>query len=173
MLKKVLYSIQGHPVYEAWSSTQMEAHATASCIQQTVYIYTQKSGNGEYYWEKFDPLPPHTPKLIPIEYRILLHPFMIHLELCHISNYHYDVVTMFLPTSQANHTLTHRPHSETYNSAVHHGQDFVQIFSVLFMYCICCIIVQSSLAFVCHHYVIGGEHSRSQYRVKSWICKYG
>ena len=40
----------------------MEAHVAASCIQRTVYIYTQKSGNGEYYWERFDPLPPHTLK---------------------------------------------------------------------------------------------------------------
>ena len=81
--------------HEAVFATQMEAHATASCIQRTVYVYTRKSGNGEYYWEKFDPLPPHTLKALPVEYRILLHPFMIHLELCHINNCHYDVVTMF------------------------------------------------------------------------------
>ena len=81
--------------HEAVFATQMEAHAAASCTQRTVYIYTQKNGNGEYYWEKFDPLPPHTLKLLPVEYRILLHPFMIHLELCHINSCHYDVVTMF------------------------------------------------------------------------------
>ena len=81
--------------HQAIFATQMEAHATASCIQRTVYIFTQKRGSGEYYWEKFDPLPPHTLKLLPVEYRILLHPFMVHLELCHVNNCHYDVVTMF------------------------------------------------------------------------------
>ena len=82
--------------HEAVFATQMEAHATASCIQRTVYIFTQKSGNGEYYWEKFDPLPSHTLKLLPVEYRILLHPFMVHLDLCHVNNCHYDVVTISL-----------------------------------------------------------------------------
>ena len=38
---------------EAVFATQMEAHATASCIQRTVCIFTQKSGNDEYYWESF------------------------------------------------------------------------------------------------------------------------
>ena len=81
--------------HEAVFATQMEAHVAASCIQRTVYIYTQKSGNGEYYWERFDPLPPHTLRPLPVEYEILLHPFMLHLELCHINSCHYDVVTMF------------------------------------------------------------------------------
>ena len=36
--------------HQAIFATQMEAHATASCIQRTVYIFTQSSGSGEYYW---------------------------------------------------------------------------------------------------------------------------
>ena len=45
--------------HETEFATQMEAHAAASFIQRMVYIYAQKSGNGEYYWERFDPFPPH------------------------------------------------------------------------------------------------------------------
>lgn len=80
--------------HETVFATQMEAHVAASCIQRTLYIYTQKSGNGEYYWERFDPLPLHTLKPLPVECRIDLHPFIVHLELCHINWCHYDVITM-------------------------------------------------------------------------------
>ena len=55
----------------------------------------------------------HTLKLLPVEYRILLHPFMTHLELCHINSCHYDVVIIL---SLALTHLPGRPHSHAQTS---------------------------------------------------------
>ncbi len=87
-------SIETHIQYmkrERIFATQMEAHVAASCLQRTVYIYTQKSGNGEYYWERFDPIPlkPNSDKCC-----IAMHPFRCHIELCHVNRCHYDVITL-------------------------------------------------------------------------------
>ncbi len=62
-------------------------------MKNSVYIYSQRSGNGERYWQKINPLPPHTLTSLPTEYKIELHPFMTHLQLCHINWCHYDVIT--------------------------------------------------------------------------------
>ncbi len=82
-----------HMRHERVWATQLEAYVAASCLRRTVYIYSQRSGNGERYWQKIDPLPPHTLMSLPTEYKIELHPFITHLELCHINWCHYDVIT--------------------------------------------------------------------------------
>ena len=100
--------------HETVFATQMEAHVAASCFQRTLYIYTQRSGNGEYYWERFDPLPPLTLQSLPNEYRIDLHPFMVHMELCHINRCHYDVITALSgePCPYPPHRLTTVPYAD-------------------------------------------------------------
>jgi len=74
-------------------ATQMEAHVAASCLQRPVFIFTQKSGSGEYYWELFDPLPLKSLSSLPADSALEMHPFR-HVELCHINRCHYDVVEL-------------------------------------------------------------------------------
>ena len=75
-------------------ATQMEAHVAASCLQRQVYIYTQKHGSGEFYWERFDPIPLQALKPHSVKSCIGMHPFRCHIELCHVNHCHYDVVTL-------------------------------------------------------------------------------
>ena len=80
--------------WERVHATQMEAHVAASCLQRTLYIFTEKSGSGEYYWEQFDPIPLQVLKSHSIELCIPMHPSKTHIELCHVNRCHYDVVTL-------------------------------------------------------------------------------
>lgn len=91
-------------------ATQMEAHVAASCLQRTVYIYTQKNGSGEHYWERFEPIPPSSLKR-PADCTFAMHPFR-HVELCHIHQCHYDVVVQ--NNGQHPHYPPPRPTTVTY-----------------------------------------------------------
>ena len=75
-------------------ATQMEVYAAASCFQRTIYVHTKKNGNGNLYWERIDPVKHHLLNQVPNDYRIQLHPFLVHFELSH-NVCHYDVITLF------------------------------------------------------------------------------
>lgn len=73
--------------------THVELLAAASLLQMPIYVCTQKSGNGEYYWELFKPI--ESSPLQLSESLTLTKPVGIdHFEICHTMRCHYDIITM-------------------------------------------------------------------------------
>ena len=73
--------------------THVELVAAASLLQMPIYVCTQKCGNGEYYWEVFNPI--ENSRLRFSESLTLNKPVGIdHFEICHTMRCHYDIITM-------------------------------------------------------------------------------
>ena len=73
--------------------THVELVAAASLLKMTIYVCTQKCGNGEYYWEIFKPI--ENSHLRFSESLTLNKPVGIdHFEICHTMRCHYDIITM-------------------------------------------------------------------------------
>lgn len=70
--------------------THVELQAAACLLELPIYVCTQKSGSGQFYWEVFKPL--KTKFTIPknkIEKPCGIH----HYEICHTMRMHYDIIT--------------------------------------------------------------------------------
>ena len=61
--------------YERTWGTHVELQAAASLLKpyQSSYVFTQKSGSGEYYWEVFKPIRDAQTVLFFFLYIIILH----------------------------------------------------------------------------------------------------
>ena len=75
--------------HERTWGTQLELQAAASLLKLPIYVFTQKDGSGDYYWEIFKPI--NSPLRSPdttIEKPLGVH----HYELCHTQGCHYDLI---------------------------------------------------------------------------------
>ena len=69
----------------------MELQAAASLLKLQIYVFTQKSGSGDYYWEIFKPMKEHLK--LP-ESSIEKPRGVDHYEICHTLGCHYDIITL-------------------------------------------------------------------------------
>ena len=87
-----------HMQYSRTWATQVELYAAASLFGRELYIYTPTvRADEQYIWTKVSPLPPHVvlafpPKDEPWPKRL---DEIDHMELCHTSGIHFDVVADF------------------------------------------------------------------------------
>ena len=87
-----------HMQYSRTWATQVELYATASLFDLEVYVYTPTiRADKQYTWTRILPLPPHVvltfpPKDEPWPKRLYE---IDHMELCHTSGNHFDVVSDF------------------------------------------------------------------------------
>lgn len=84
-----------HMQYSRTWATQVELYAAASLFGRDVYIYTPTvRADKQYIWTKLSPLPPH----VSLAYPPNDEPWpkrldgIHHMELCHTSGIHFDVV---------------------------------------------------------------------------------
>ena len=76
--------------------THVELQAAASLLKpyQSSYVFTQKSGSGEYYWEVFKPVRDAQTVLKLPESAIQKPLGVHHYEICHTMRCHYDIITL-------------------------------------------------------------------------------
>ena len=87
-----------HMQYSRTWATQVELYAAASLFGRELYVYTPTvRADKQYIWTKISPFPPHVvlafpPKDEPWPKRL---DEIDHVELCHTSGIHFDVVADF------------------------------------------------------------------------------
>lgn len=71
--------------------THVELQAAASLLKLPIYVFTQKSGSGDYYWEIFKPM--KEPLKLP-DSAIEKPQGVDHYEICHTLGCHYDIIIL-------------------------------------------------------------------------------
>ena len=80
--------------HERTWGTHVELQAAASLLKLPIYVFTQKSGSGEYYWEVFKPIRDAQTVLKLPESAIQKPLGVHHYEICHTMRCHYDIITL-------------------------------------------------------------------------------
>ena len=74
--------------------THVELQAAASLLQLPIYVFTQKNGSDDYYWEVFKPIR-NGQTVLKFPESDTENPRAVHhYEICHNMRCHYDIMTL-------------------------------------------------------------------------------
>ena len=74
--------------------THVELQAAASLLKLPIYVFTQKNGSDDYYWEVFKPIRNGQTVLKFPESDIEKPRGVYHYEICHTMRCHYDIIAL-------------------------------------------------------------------------------